>query len=58
MADLLVALGVDITASYEDWLRLAFALANTLGEEGRTIFHNLSRANSGYDYEECDKKTQ
>ena len=56
VADLLVAKGVDITASYEDWLRLAFALANTLGEEGRAIFHNLSRANSGYDYEECDKK--
>ena len=56
VADLLVAKGVDITASYEDWLRLAFALANTLGEEGRAIFHNLSRANSGYDYGECDKK--
>ena len=56
VADLLVAKGVDITASYEDWLRLAFALADTLGEEGRAIFHNLSRANSGYDYDECDKK--
>lgn len=33
----------DITANYQDWVDLAFALAGELGEEGRSHFHRISR---------------
>ena len=37
------ATGIDITASYSDWLAIAFALVSELGEGGRELFHRLSR---------------
>lgn len=42
--------------SYESWLQIGFALANTFGEAGREYFHALSRGSSKYDPVECDKK--
>ena len=50
------AAGVDITADYQDWLDLAFALAGELGEAGRSYFKRLSRFYPGYDEQEADKK--
>lgn len=50
------AAGVDITADYQDWLDLAFALAGELGEVGRSYFKRLSRFYPGYDEQEADKK--
>ena len=50
------AAGVDITADYQDWLDLAFALAGELGEVGRSFFKRLSRFYPGYDEQEADKK--
>lgn len=46
----------DITANYQDWVDLAFALAGELGEEGRSYFHRLSRFYPDYDEQEADKK--
>ena len=46
----------DITANYQDWVDLAFALAGELGEEGRSYFHRLSRFYPDYDEHEADKK--
>mgnify|MGYP004609979107 FL=1 len=47
---------IDITQGYDNWLRLGFALADGIGEEGRQIFHDLSRQNADYNHEECDKQ--
>ena len=46
----------DIAPSYNDWLGAGIALASALGEEGRTLFHRISRFYAGYNYHECDKK--
>lgn len=46
----------DITANYQDWVDLAFALAGELREEGRSYFHRLSRFYPDYDEQEADKK--
>ena len=50
------ASGTDITASYSDWLAIAFALVSELGEDGRELFHRLSRFYPGYDATEADRQ--
>jgi hypothetical protein len=52
----IVAHGINLTEDYNDWLRVGFALAGELGEDGRTYFHRLSQMSAKYDAEECDKK--
>src|SRR5690554_1968208 len=47
------ARSLDLTCSYAQWLKLAFALS-TLGESGRSYFHRLSRFHPEYDPAECD----
>lgn len=56
VANELICRGIDITCGYENWLHLGFALKDGLGEEGRQLFHDLSRMNAEYSYSECDKK--
>ena len=46
----------DITAGYSNWRDLGFALADALGESGRSTYHRISRFNSGYTPEECDRQ--
>lgn len=46
--------GIDITASYDDWLKVGCALA-TLGESGRSLFHICSRQNAKYNAAKPDK---
>lgn len=46
----------DITANYNEWLSVGFALANAFGENGRSFFHRVSRFYSGYSFQETDKK--
>lgn len=41
--------------SYDNWLRLAFALSS-MGDEGRELFHKVSAVSPKYDLEECDKQ--
>ena len=50
------ASGIDITAAYSDWLAIGFALVSELGEEGRPLFHRLSRFYPGYDVAEADRQ--
>ena len=50
------AAGIDITAAYSDWLAIGFALVSELGEEGRPLFHRLSRFYPGYDEAEADRQ--
>ena len=33
----------DITTGYSNWRDLGFALADAIGENGRTIYHRISR---------------
>jgi len=47
---------VDIAPSYSDWLDMAFALSDALGEGGRSYFHRLSRFYHSYDEREADKQ--
>jgi hypothetical protein len=56
LADYLAGHGIDITAGYQNWLTLGFALADGLGEEGRAVYHNLSRLNAGYNSSDCDRQ--
>ena len=46
--------GVDITAGYDNWRDIGFALSSELGESGRDIYHRVSRFNSTYTEAECD----
>ena len=47
---------IDITAGYDNWRDLGFALTDALGESGRDYYHRISRFNSGYTESECDKQ--
>lgn len=56
------AASIDITNNYKDWLKLGFALATTLKEDGRQYFHRLSVFSAKYSpdlankqYDECLK---
>ena len=46
--------GIDITTSYDDWLKVGCALA-TLGENGRSLFHICSQQNAKYNAVKTDK---
>lgn len=48
--------GVDIAPDYDTWLRVGFAMADGLGERGRTFFHRVSRLYAGYSQAETDKQ--
>lgn len=46
----------DITNSYQNWLKIGFALSAGLGETGRDFYHRISVFYSGYDFEKCNKQ--
>ena len=47
---------IDIAQSYDEWLNVAFALADGLGEDGREYFHRISQFyTDGYDPDQTDK---
>lgn len=48
--------GIDITATYEDWINVGFALATLGNVVGRHFFHRVSRFNKGYSFQQCDEK--
>ena len=50
------AFHIDITPTYDDWLRVAFALSSELSEGGRALFHRVCRHYPGYRPAECDRK--
>ncbi len=47
---------IDITANYDDWGKIGFALASEYGEAGRTYFHSISNVSTMYDYDECERE--
>lgn len=56
VADRLCQCGADITVGYDQWLRLGFALADGLGEQGRDVYHRLSALNADYIFKECNRQ--
>ena len=46
----------DIAPTYPDWRDLGFALADALGEAGRTYYHRLSRFYPGYTESETNQQ--
>lgn len=47
---------IDITADYNDWVKIAGALYNAFGETGRQYFHRISKYNHGYKFKTADVK--
>ncbi len=47
---------IDIAPNYADWRDLGFALADALGESGRSYYHRLSSFYPGYNQSETDKQ--
>lgn len=52
----LVERRLNIAEDYDAWIKAGFAIADSLGEEGRTHFHRLSSLSSKYDRTDCDRK--
>ncbi|MNK53051.1 hypothetical protein D3C87_720020 [compost metagenome] len=46
---------VDLTGDYSDWQQIAFSLA-TFGEDGRSLFHRVSKIYSEYNQKEAEAK--
>lgn len=53
-ADELVNRGIDLTTDYDNWVRIAFSLAE-LGEDGLPIFQKVSSLHPKYNPSECEK---
>lgn len=47
---------VDITSSYDDWLRIGFGFKYEFGEDGRPYFHQVSQFYPKYSEKESDQK--
>ena len=54
--DMVEAMRIDLTSTYRNWVRLGFALAMNLGEDGRDYFHRLSCFHPQYDQLRCESK--
>ena len=46
----------DLTSTYENWRNIGFALAEEFGENGRELFHRLSRYHPTYNESECNSQ--
>lgn len=58
VGDELMARGANIAESYDDYLRLGFALAQGLGPDGRELYHRLCSQSTKYREGDCEKKWQ
>lgn len=45
---------IDITSTYDEWVKLCFALIDALGPGARDYFHRISRFNPEYDAYKCN----
>lgn len=48
--------GLDITQGVEAWFKIGCALVSEFGEDGRSMFHQVSRFHRAYSPEECDSE--
>ncbi|MCQ2294828.1 MAG: DUF3987 domain-containing protein [Bacteroidales bacterium] len=56
IANQLEKLSADPAPDYNNWYKMGQALANDLGECGRSIFHQVSRLSPKYQQADCDKQ--
>lgn len=56
IVEIISSTGMDITQSYEDWVKVAAALNDGFGESGLGYFHKISSQNPEYNAKETDKK--
>ena len=56
MTDYIVRNNIDITNDYRNWFKVGCALADALGEDGRTYFHSISSVSDKYSWEECERQ--
>lgn len=54
----LIDKNANIAESYNDYVRLGFALANGLGSDGRDLYHTLCAHSTKYRYQDCERKWQ
>ena len=54
----LIARNANIAESYDDYVRLGFALANGLGSQGRDLYHMLCAHSTKYRMSDCELKWQ
>lgn len=47
--------GANLAPTYQEYMPLAFAVANSCGEEGRSWFHRLCRISEKYEQQEADR---
>lgn len=47
--------GANIAPTYQEYMPLAFAVANSCGEQGRNHFHRICRMSGKYQYDDADK---
>jgi predicted P-loop ATPase len=52
----IVSRRLDITGNYHQWLKIGFALADKLGETGRSYFHAVSQFSSLYAQRPADRQ--
>jgi len=48
--------GINICESYQDWLKLGFAISSQFGEDGRSKFHRISSISNKYSVSLTDKQ--
>lgn len=46
---------IDITSTYENWIKVGFALCTTFGEQGRKYYHRIGGMYPRYTPEETDR---
>ena len=46
----------DVTAPYRKWFRIGLALASTFGEQGRPLYHRISRFYHRYTPHETEQQ--
>ena len=47
---------IDIASAYSDWRNIGFAFADEFGEEGRILFHRISRFYLDYSDRDCNQQ--
>jgi hypothetical protein len=48
--------GIDITGSYDQWVRICFAIVDKFGEAGRNYFHQVSQFSNMYETKIADRQ--
>lgn len=46
---------IDITADYNQWVKIGFAIANAVGAVGSSLFHRISQYHPRYDYNQTER---